>query len=176
MIIRVLAALVLGSAAGVGALYGASIVLPDANAPGAAGSPDPAPEVSEEPPAEPPLELPYETGGAAAWLAEVLDGTGPYPIWNGEGVVDLAALAAEAAGPQPPRPLNPQPGALHVAATAACQASHVALSCTITRTLTRWDPDYGPVESAERYGFGVQQYGSPNYAVMENSVRVNRAG
>lgn len=175
MMIRMLAALVLGSAAGVGALYGASRIVPTETAPSPA--PAPASEAAapepEAPMGEPPLDLPYGEGEAAAWLAAVLAGTGPYPA--GDGAVDLAAWAARAAEPQPPRPVEPQVGDSHAETVAECQAGHVALACTITRTFTSWQDAFGASESAELYTFSLQQ-DETGWRVMDGSVRVLHAG
>lgn len=149
MIIRILAALVIAPAAAIGALYAASTVLtpPEATADRVSMAPPETPAMAE---GEPRGGLPYSDGQAAVWLAVVLAGTGPYPLSNAEGTVDLAALAADVA--------RGGGGAVN------CQPAHVAMACRLTR----------PGDGA--YTFALQDTADHGWVVLENAVRVQGPG
>ena len=163
MIIRAILGLILSGGLAVGALYGAGeylgiraasadeiadiepgepegVVIED-NLDGGA---DDGEIDEEEPPYEPRLELPYEEGGAASWLASVLDGKGPYEV-DGE-MVDLAAVAQRAVDGD--------------GSSAMCDSSHVAFSCNLTDEV-----------AGVRYGFGLQNNAEGGYEIPFDSVR-----
>jgi hypothetical protein len=198
MIIRAFAGMVLAGALSLGALYAASEYLglkPVQYAMGAwveeavgetvepldAQTDAPLGDaVEEEMEGEPPIALPYEEGerAAAAWLFEVLTGTGPYEAHvRGDFTqsADLADWAARASWPQPVRPGNPQLGDQWEVYTADCQPSHVALFCGVHYTNTSWESAgfEGAVEAFENnasYTFLMEQDENGAWRVDPDSV------
>jgi hypothetical protein len=202
MIIRAFAGMALGGALSLGALYAASEYLglkPAQYAMGAlveetardtgdsmeespdAPSDSPHGEVAEQDlEGEPPIALPYEEGerAAAAWLFEVLTGTGPYEAYvRGDFTqsADLADWAARASWPQPVRPGNPQRGDQWEVYTADCQPSHVALFCGVHYSNTNWESAgfEGALEAFENnasYTFLMEQDENGAWHVDPDSV------
>ena len=210
MLVRAIIAGILAGALAIGALYGIDRFLGRDIAATAPPEPiafdDPAEDPAEdeadaadmgdEAPAEPqdeqaagggepPLPLPYEDGEAAQWLASALEGSGPVPAMDAMtgdqlGDIDLADRAGLAAEPQPEAPAEPQAGDTLEVHTAACQPSHVLLSCSISTAFTEWEPsgEGEPVsyESAETIRFNMVQTDGEPWAVDEESVEVFYAG
>lgn len=213
MFVRAVIAAILAAALAIGALYsidrflGRDIVAaplasePDMDLGEASGAPDPSEtDMGEtygmdDPMAggarddasmgEPPMPLPYAEGDAAQWLADVLDGTGPYAAADAHGAgdygdIDLAELAALAAEPQPEAPSEPRAGDFHEVFTASCQPSHVLLSCSIASRYVEWEDggEAGPVtyESAQIVSFNMVQTEGEPWRVAPDSVTVATAG
>jgi hypothetical protein len=153
MIIRAFVGLVVAPVAAVAALYGLSMVMEPS--PGVYGAPGPDPvateepvsEPHEEPMGEPPIALPYDEGGAAAFLANVFEGTEAYWLWGVDSRADLAGFSAQVA----------EPGS---GGEASCSPSHVQLQCTLQRA-----DGYG-------YTFGLQQLADGGWFVVNDEVRL----
>lgn len=157
LIVRLIAAMAVGAAAALGVQYALS---------GVFGGPAPADgdrAASYDAPAEPQTDdeddpipedrilLPYDGGQAAPWLAETLAGTGPYMVAGRAEGADLAALAAEAAGP----------GGAGRQVTADCGASHVMVHCVL-----RVAGD----DATQGYAFGMWDDGVTGWVVAPGSV------
>ena len=146
MIIRVLMGLVVAPIASVGALYGLSMVVEPT--PGVYGAPGETSAINEEEPmGEPPLALPYENGQAAAFLADVFEGTDAYWLWGVDSRADLAGFSAQVA----------QPGS---GGDASCMPSHVQLQCTLQRA-----DGYG-------YAFALHTLDGEGWSVVNDEVRL----
>ncbi|HCR65884.1 MAG: hypothetical protein CMH90_03640 [Oceanicaulis sp.] len=154
MIIRAFVGLVVAPVAAVAALYGLSMVMEPS--PGVYGAPESEPvttgeervsEPHEEPMGEPPIALPYDEGGAAAFLADVFEGTEAYWLWGVDSRADLASFSAQVA----------QPGS---GGDASCAPSHVMLHCSLQRA-----DGYG-------YTFGLQQSADGGWSVVNDEVRL----
>ena len=153
MIIRILMGLIVAPIASVGALYGLSMVVEPT--PGVYGAPGDAPAMTEEEPGsepyeepmgEPPLALPYDEGGAAAFLADVFDGTDAYWLWGVDSRADLAGFSAQIAEPDS-------------GGEASCMPSHVQLQCTLQRA-----DGYG-------YSFALENLDGAGWTVVDDEIR-----
>jgi hypothetical protein len=153
MIIRAFVGLVVAPVAAVAALYGLSMVMePSPGVYGAPGSDpvtsdEPVSEPHEEPMGEPPIALPYEEGGAAAFLADLFEGTDAYWLWGADSRADLASFSAQIA----------EPGS---GGEAVCTPSHVQLQCTLRR-----EDGYG-------YAFALQNMDGEGWSVVNDEVRL----
>ena len=153
MIIRAFVGLVVAPVAAVAALYGLSMVMEPS--PGVYGAPETEPVATEEPVSEPheeqmgepPIALPYDEGGAAAFLADVFEGTDAYWLWGVDSRADLASFSAQIA----------EPGS---GGEASCTPSHVQLQCTLQRA-----DGYG-------YTFGLQQSADGGWFVVNDEVHL----
>lgn len=191
MIFRAIVGMVLGGALAVGALYGADRYL---GLEGGARVTEPAlsePEVpqdleqepvpdgtssqtstegGDEEPGDDRLTLPYVEGEEAAWLAEVLDGQGPFAYRGAVGEsVDLAALARAAA--ETPSLID---GEIMDEYSASCDASHVVFSCTLA-VLTVDSSGGMMTEHYEAYTFILENI-EGQWRVADDSVRGVFAG
>lgn len=152
LIVRLLAGMALSLGAALGAQYLLSMASGEAGStPADAGDitqsePDPITDYDPAPVGEDRLAEPYPAGEAARWLADVLAGTGPYEVTGSDAPVDLAAIAADAAGSD-------------AVGAAQCSPSHVMLSCVVSA-----GPD-GP-----RYTFGLRNDNEAGWRVAEDSL------
>jgi hypothetical protein len=147
LIVRLIAALVLGGAGGAQDASQVSGGSAEDTAPVAGGDPAPLDETGPNAGLDDRLPLPYEEGQAAAWLAETLAGAGPYASAGAPEDVDLAALAAQAA-------------ASDNSDAAQCDASHVMLVCRLS-----------PAPDGPAYSFGLEGDGQGGWRVSEGSVQ-----
>lgn len=155
MIIRAILGIVLSGALSAGALYGAGeyLGIRSASAVDVAAMEPAETEATEpdggaeEPIFEDRLTLPYADGDAGRWLAEVLEGQGPYEVTRSESgeVVDVAALSRRAAA--------------NDGVTADCDSSHVAFHCLLTVE-----------ETGAQYGFGLQNTADGGYEIPFGDV------
>ena len=124
----------------------------------------------EEEPVDDRLPLPYAEGEEAAWLAEVLEGQGPFDYRGGIGEsVDLAALARSAA--ETPSIID---GEIMDEYSASCDPSHVVFSCTLGIVTVDASGDM-VTEHYEAYTF-ILENTDGTWRVAEDSVRGIFAG
>ena len=137
---------------------------------------------------EPPIALPDEAqADLAGWLASVLAEETSVAwrfSYDDEAAeaqfVDLAALAQQAAQPQPVEPAAPQQNDYWEAYIAECQSSHVTVFCSIGVSSKNWADEYeGEVvafESYDGYRFYLETNMDGQWVLVPDSVERILAG